>query len=81
MACATASSHRNLCAIGSCISTPHSHSPGTTDVIVYPEGWHLLTRQLRTREPLQDMAQWLQNTALPHRQSTAEAQQVVCKGL
>ena len=54
---------------------------GTTDVVVYPEGWHLLTRQLRTREPLQDMAHWLQNTPLPHRQSTAQAQQVVCKGL
>jgi acylglycerol lipase len=55
--------------------------PVTTDVVVYPEGWHLLTRQLRTREPLQDMAKWLQNTALPNRQSTAQAQQVVCKGL
>jgi alpha-beta hydrolase superfamily lysophospholipase len=55
--------------------------PGTTDVVVYPEGWHLLTRQLRTREPLQDMALWLQNTHLPHRQSTVQAQQVVCKGL
>lgn len=55
--------------------------PGTTDVIVYPEGWHLLTRQLRTREPLQDMAHWLQNNPLPHRQSTAQAQQVVCNGL
>jgi acylglycerol lipase len=55
--------------------------PGTTDVVVYPEGWHLLTRQLRTREPLQDMGHWLQNTPLPHRQSTAQAQQVVCKGL
>jgi alpha-beta hydrolase superfamily lysophospholipase len=55
--------------------------PGTADVVVYPEGWHLLTRQLRTREPLQDMALWLQNTHLPHRQSTAQAQQVVCKGL
>jgi alpha-beta hydrolase superfamily lysophospholipase len=55
--------------------------PGKTDVVVYPEGWHLLTRQLRTREPLQDMARWLQNTPLPHRQSTAQAQQVVCKGL
>jgi alpha-beta hydrolase superfamily lysophospholipase len=55
--------------------------PGTTDVVVYPEGWHLLTRQLRTREPLQDMARWLQNTPLDHRQSTAQAQQVVCKGL
>jgi len=55
--------------------------PSPTDVVVYPEGWHLLTRQLRTREPLQDMARWLQNTALPHRQSTAQAQQMVCKGL
>jgi alpha-beta hydrolase superfamily lysophospholipase len=54
---------------------------GLTDVVVYPEGWHLLTRQLRTREPLQDMAHWLQNTPLPHRQSTVQAQQVVCKGL
>jgi alpha-beta hydrolase superfamily lysophospholipase len=52
-----------------------------TDVVVYPEGWHLLTRQLRTREPLQDMARWMQNTPLTHRQSTAQAQQVVCKGL
>ena len=55
--------------------------PGTTDVVVYPEGWHLLTRQLRTREPLQDMARWLQNNPLDQRQSTAQAQQVVCKGL
>jgi alpha-beta hydrolase superfamily lysophospholipase len=55
--------------------------PDTTDVVVYPEGWHLLTRQLRTREPLQDMAQWLQNTPLPHQQSTAQAQKMVCKGL
>jgi alpha-beta hydrolase superfamily lysophospholipase len=54
---------------------------GATDVVVYPEGWHLLTRQLRTREPLQDMAYWLQNTPLPQRQSMAQAQQVVCKGL
>ena len=55
--------------------------PSTTDVVIYPEGWHLLTRQLRTREPLQDMAAWLQNTPLPQRQSMAQAQQVVCKGL
>ncbi len=52
--------------------------PEATDLVVYPEGWHLLTRQLRTREPLQDMARWLQNTPLPHRQSTMQAQQTVC---
>lgn len=51
---------------------------GATDVVVYPDGWHLLTRQLRTREPLQDMALWLQNTPLPHQQSPAQAQQTVC---
>lgn len=53
--------------------------PGKTDVVVYPEGWHLLTRQLRTREPLQDMARWLQNTPLTHRQTPAQAQQTVCR--
>ena len=53
--------------------------PGKTDVVVYPEGWHLLTRQLRTREPLQDMARWLQNTPLTHRQTPAQAQQSVCR--
>jgi alpha-beta hydrolase superfamily lysophospholipase len=49
-----------------------------TDVLIYPDGWHLLTRQLRSREPLQDMARWLQNTALPHLQTPAQAQQSVC---
>jgi acylglycerol lipase len=51
---------------------------GATDVVVYPDGWHLLTRQLRTREPLQDMVRWLQKTPLPHQQSPEQAQQTVC---
>jgi alpha-beta hydrolase superfamily lysophospholipase len=55
--------------------------PGKTDVVVYPEGWHLLTRQLRTREPLQDMTHWLQNKPIQQLQSTTQAQQVVCNGL
>jgi alpha-beta hydrolase superfamily lysophospholipase len=54
---------------------------GVTEVVVYPEGWHLLTRQLRTREPMQDMSRWLQKNPMPHRQSTTQAQQMVCKGL
>ena len=53
-------------------------SPGATDLVIYPEGWHLLTRQLRNREPLQDMAHWLQNRPLPHQQTPAQAQQMVC---
>jgi alpha-beta hydrolase superfamily lysophospholipase len=52
--------------------------PGATDVVIYPEGWHLLTRQLRNREPLEDMARWLQKRPLPHQQTPAQAQQRVC---
>ena len=48
------------------------------EVAIYPDGWHLLTRQLRTREPLQDMARWLRNIPLPHPQTPAQAQQTVC---
>jgi alpha-beta hydrolase superfamily lysophospholipase len=50
------------------------------DVIVYKEGWHMLTRQLRAREPLEDIAHWLQNTPQTHVQSPLQAQQVVCGG-
>ena len=50
------------------------------DVIVYKEGWHMLTRQLRAREPLEDIAHWLQNIPQAHVQSPLQAQQVVCGG-
>ena len=48
------------------------------DFVVYPEGWHLLTRQLQTREVLQDLEQWLQQSPLPRRQSLQQAQDAVC---
>jgi hypothetical protein len=48
------------------------------DWVVYPEGWHLLTRQLQTREVLQDLQHWLQQNPLTRRQSTQQAQEVVC---
>ena len=48
------------------------------DFVVYPEGWHLLTRQLQTREVLQDLKQWLQQSPLPRRQSLQQAQAAVC---
>ena len=48
------------------------------DFVVYPEGWHLLTRQLQTREVLQDLEQWLQQSPLPRRQSLQQAQAAVC---
>ena len=50
------------------------------DVIVYKEGWHMLTRQLRAREPLEDIAHWLQNTPQTHLQNPVQAQQLVCGG-
>jgi hypothetical protein len=46
--------------------------------VVYPEGWHLLTRQLQTREVLEDMQHWLQQHPLTRRQSSQKAQEVVC---
>ena len=53
--------------------------PGTTlDFVVYPEGWHLLTRQLQTREVLQDLQHWLQQNPLTRRQSPQQAQEAVC---
>ena len=52
---------------------------GTTlDWVVYPEGWHLLTRQLQTREVLQDLQHWLQQKPLSRRQSPQQAQEAVC---
>jgi alpha-beta hydrolase superfamily lysophospholipase len=54
-------------------------SPGAAlDFVVYPEGWHLLTRQLHTQEVLQDLQQWLLQSPMPRRQSLQQAQQAVC---
>lgn len=48
------------------------------DFVVYPEGWHLLTRQLQTRDVLMDMQHWIEKTPLTSRQSAAQAQESVC---
>lgn len=60
----------------------HLNAAGTAgtslDWVVYPEGWHLLTRQLQTREVLQDMQRWLQQNPVTRRQSPQQAQEVVC---
>jgi alpha-beta hydrolase superfamily lysophospholipase len=50
----------------------------TLDFVVYPEGWHLLTRQLQTRQVLQDLHQWLQQNPLPRRQNQQQARDAVC---
>ena len=48
------------------------------DFVIYPEGWHLLTRQLQTHEVLRDMQQWIEKTPLNPRKSALEAQDAVC---
>jgi hypothetical protein len=48
------------------------------DFVVYPEGWHLLTRQLQTREVLHDLQLWLQHKPLARIHSTQQAQDAVC---
>ncbi len=48
------------------------------DFVVYPDGWHLLTRQLQTREVLLDMQQWIEKIPLTPRQNVAQAQETVC---
>lgn len=54
-------------------------APGTAiDFVVYPEGWHLLTRQLQTREVMQDLHHWLQRSALTRRKSPQQAKEAVC---
>lgn len=48
------------------------------DFVVYPNGWHLLTRQRQTREVMQDVQTWLQQKPLVGRQSALQAQSSVC---
>ena len=48
------------------------------DFIVYKEGWHMLTRQLSAREPMEDIAHWIQKISQTKLQNTLQAQQVVC---
>jgi alpha-beta hydrolase superfamily lysophospholipase len=54
-----------------------------TDVIIYKEGWHMLTRQLSAQETLEDITHWIQNAPQTHLrthlQTPYQAQQVVCK--
>ena len=58
----------------------NSATPTTlkADFIVYKEGWHMLTRQLRARETVEDIAHWIQKIPQTKLQNTFQAQQVVC---
>jgi len=50
-----------------------------SDVVIYKEGWHMLTRQLSARETLEDLGQWIQNFPQTHLLNLFQAQQIVCK--
>jgi len=48
------------------------------DFVIYPSGWHLLTRQLDTQEVLQDLRLWLDQQPMARLHNAAQAQQAVC---
>ena len=48
------------------------------DFVIYPDGWHLLTRQLQTREVLRDMQHWIEKSPLDQSKSALQAQDAVC---
>ena len=58
----------------------NSATPATlkVDVIVYKEGWHMLTRQLSARETVEDIAHWIQKNSQTKLRNTLQAQQLVC---
>lgn len=58
------------------MATGASHTK--PDFVIYPDGWHLLTRQLQTHEVLLDMQHWIEKSALSPGKSTAQAQDAVC---
>jgi acylglycerol lipase len=50
----------------------------TLGFVIYPDGWHLLTRQLQSREVLQDIRLWLDQVPLPNQVDPQQAKAVVC---
>lgn len=58
--------------------TLHEITTTPMDFVVYPDGWHLLTRQLKTRDVLQDLQHWMQQIPLAQLQSPLQARDAVC---
>ena len=56
-------------------AAPTANAP---DFVVYPGGWHLLTRQLLTQEVLQDLRLWLDQQPMARLQNATQAEQAVC---
>ena len=44
------------------IETAHNAIPGARRLITYPDGWHLLFRDLQARKVWTDVADWIEET-------------------
>jgi len=59
--------HAPVCSWLSRLDGESSSLPGHVQFLIYPEGWHLLTRQLRAAEVIRDITQWIRSSALQQR--------------
>lgn len=55
--------------------------PRSLEFLVYPQGWHLLTRQLRARDVLQDIGQWMVHSSAHQAHNPRAARPLVCDKL
>lgn len=59
--------HAPICSWLSRLDGESASLPGHVQFLIYPEGWHLLTRQLRAAEVIRDITQWMRSSTLPQR--------------
>ena len=57
--------HAPICSWLSRLDIESASLPGHVQFLIYPEGWHLLTRQLRATEVIRDITQWMRSSTLP----------------
>ena len=57
--------HAPICSWLSRLDVESASLPGHVQFLIYPEGWHLLTRQLRATEVIRDITQWMRSSTLP----------------
>jgi acylglycerol lipase len=54
--------------------------PGHVNFIIYPQGWHMLTRQLQAKQVIKDIANWLiSGPSEPPVLTAKEARKLVCE--
>jgi len=54
--------HAPVCSWLSRLDGESSSLPGHVQFVIYPEGWHLLTRQLHAAEVIRDITQWIRSS-------------------